>query len=115
FACAYIDMRPVALFCCRKAILERHHILERRGIFANPSTARAREITSVQRLELKHRGELLRATQFMADHVSRDFRCKRERKSHRSDDSNEECQCVNGRELSSKCAKSNRVRPLIRI
>ncbi len=51
----------------------------------------------MQRLELKDRGEFLRATQLMADNVSRDFRCERERKSHKvkSEDTNKWSQRVN--------------------
>jgi len=62
FASADRDHRRVALLRRREAILRAHHVLERRGIFANPPATGACEVASVQRLELKHRGELLRAT-----------------------------------------------------
>jgi hypothetical protein len=66
----YLTMDP-------KTVLQAHHVLERRGIFSNPPTTCACEVTCMQRFELKHRGEFLRATQLMPNHVGRDFRCKR--------------------------------------
>ena len=69
------DHGRVALLRRPEAILQAHHVLERSGIFANPPATGASQIARVQRLELKHRGELFRATQFVADHVSRDLSC----------------------------------------
>ena len=40
----------------------------------------------MQRLELQHRGKLLGATQLVPDHIGSNFRCKRKRKSHKSED-----------------------------
>lgn len=74
FAPADRDHRRVALFRCREAIFQAHHVLERGRILANPPATGACQVASMQRLELKYRGELLRATQLMADHVSRDLR-----------------------------------------
>ena len=95
FAAADGDHRRVALLGRPQAILQAHHVLEGRGIFANPPAARAGEVAGVQRFELQHRGEFLRAAQLMPDHVGRDFCCERERKSHWSEDSNRSSQCVN--------------------
>ena len=46
-------------------------------------------------LELKNRGELLGTAQFMTNDVRSDFGGKREGKSHRSEDSNDESIPVN--------------------
>ncbi len=88
FAAADRDHRRIALLRRPEAILQAHHILQRCGVFANPPATGAGQVASVQRLELKHRGELLRATQLMPDHVGRNFRGEREGKSHKSEDSN---------------------------
>ena len=78
--------RRVALLSCRQAVLQAHYVLERRRVFANPSATGAREIARMQRLELKHRGKFLGATQLVADYVRSDFRRERKRKSHKSED-----------------------------
>src|SRR4030095_8067644 len=52
----------VALLCRSETVLYAHHVLERRGILSNPPTTRAGQVARMQRLELKHRGEFLRAT-----------------------------------------------------
>src|ERR1035441_1973393 len=72
-----------------QAILEVHDVLERRGIFANPSATGTGEIAGMQRLQLKHRGKLFRAAHFLRDHVRCDLGRQREGKSHKVEDSNE--------------------------
>jgi hypothetical protein len=74
FTAADGDHGRVTLFSRPKTILQAHHVLERRGVFADTPATGACEVAGMQRLELKHRGELLRATQLVADHVSRDLR-----------------------------------------
>ena len=91
FAAADGNHRRVALLRCRQAILQAHDVLEGRRIFANPSTTRAREIARMQRLELKHRGKFLGAPQLVPDYVRSNFRCKRKRKSHKSEDFTGRC------------------------
>ena len=73
FAPADRDHRRVALFRRSKAVLEAHHVLERRGVFSNSAAASAGEVAGVQRLKLKHSGKLLRATKLLGDHVARDL------------------------------------------
>src|SRR5438034_9405585 len=53
-----------------QAVLQAHHVLERRGIFPNSAATCACQITGVQRLELKNGRELLRATQLMPNNVA---------------------------------------------
>ena len=54
-------------------MLQRHHVLERGRIFANPATAGASQVTGVQRFQLQYGGELLRPTKLMADDVRSDL------------------------------------------
>lgn len=89
FAAADGNHRRVAFLGRPEAILQTHHILERGGIFPNSPATGAGEITGMQRLELQHRGELLRAAELMPDHVRSDFSRKRQGKPHKSEDSNE--------------------------
>ena len=63
----------------------------------------------------KHRGELLRPTQLMADDVGRDLRCERERKSHKSEDSNKRRWCVNDPAPFSVFVSLNRLEAAVRI
>jgi hypothetical protein len=88
FAATDGDHWRVALGRRPEAIFQAHHILQGCGVFTNPPATGAGQVASVQRLKLKNRGELLRATQLMPDHVGRDFRGEREWKSHKSEDSN---------------------------
>ena len=67
------DHRCVALFCSSKAVLEAHHVLKRRGVFANSPAAGARQVAGVERLKLQHGGELLRSAKLVRDHVGRDL------------------------------------------
>ena len=49
----------------------------------------------MQRLELKHRGELLGAPQLVTDHVRGNFCCERKRKSHKNENFTEGLAGVN--------------------
>jgi len=67
------DHRRAAFLRRAEAILQRHHVFERGRIFANPATAGASQVTSVQRFQLQYGGELLRPTNLMADDVRSDL------------------------------------------
>ena len=67
-----------------QAILQRHHVFKGGGIFADPAATGASQVTGVQWLELQDGGELLRATDLMADDVRSDLGGERQRKPHRS-------------------------------
>ena len=68
------DHRRVAFLSRAQTVFQAHHVLERGGIFPDPSAAGACEITGVQRLELQDGCELLRTAQLVPDDVGGDFR-----------------------------------------
>ena len=65
-----------------KALFQRHHVLEARGVFADAPTARAGEIAGVQRFELQDHRKFRRLAQFVFDDVTGDFFRQRKGKSH---------------------------------
>ena len=54
----------------RQALLQRHHVLEGRGIFADAAAAGTREIAGVQRFKLQHHRKLRRTLQFMLNNMT---------------------------------------------
>ena len=63
FAAANGHHRRVALLGHGEAFLQRHHVLEGGGVFANTPAAGAGQIAGVQRLELQDHGEFRRLAQ----------------------------------------------------
>ena len=82
FTAANADHRRVTFHRRREALFQRHHVLERRGIFADAPATGAGEIARVQRFELQHHGKLRRLAQFVFDDVTGDFLRQRKWKSH---------------------------------
>ena len=76
------DHGRVALGRGGQALLERHHVFERRGILADAAAAGAGEVAGVQRLELEHHRELAGAFELMFDDVPGDLGRRREGKTH---------------------------------
>ena len=84
FAAANRDHRRITFLGRSDTILQRHHVFERGGIFADSTATGAGQVAGMQRLKLQHGSELLRATDLMADDVRSDLGGERQRKPHRS-------------------------------
>ena len=82
FAAANGNHRGVAFRGGSQAILQRHHVLEAGGIFADAPATGASEIAGVQRFKLQHQSELWRPQHLMLNDMGGDFRRQREWKSH---------------------------------
>ena len=83
FAAANGDHRRLALNGGGETILQAHHVLEVRGIFADASAAGASEVAGVQRLKLQHHRKLRRFAQLVLDDVRGDLGREREGEPHR--------------------------------
>ena len=81
-AAADAHHRRVAIHCGGQALLQRHHVLERRGVFADAPAAGAGQVAGVQRFKLQHHRELRCLADFVFNDVSRDFRGQRQWKPH---------------------------------
>ena len=82
FAAANGNHRRVAFHRGLQALLQRHHVLERRGIFADAPAAGAGEVAGVQRFELQDHRKLRRLAQLVLDDVAGDFFRQRKWESH---------------------------------
>ncbi len=83
FATTDGNHRRITFNCGLEALFQRHHVLERRGVFADASAAGAGQVAGVQRFELQDHRELGRLAQFVLDDVAGNFFRQREWESHR--------------------------------
>jgi hypothetical protein len=65
-----------------EALLQRHHVLERRGIFADAPAAGAGQVAGVQRFELQDHRKFGRLAELVLDDVAGDFLRQREWETH---------------------------------
>ena len=65
-----------------QTIFQAHHVLQRGRVLADAATARARQVTGVQRLQLEHECKLLGLLDFVGDDVPGNFCGKRQWESH---------------------------------
>ena len=83
FATADGHHRGITLRGGRKALLQRHHVLETGGIFADAAAASAGQIAGVQRFQLQHHGKFWRTCDFMLDDMTGNLDRQGQRETHR--------------------------------
>ena len=82
FAAADGNHRRITFHGRFKAFFQRHHVLERRGIFADAAAAGAGQVAGMQRFELQDHRELGRLAELVLDDVTGNFFGQRKGKSH---------------------------------